>query len=90
MWIKVNIAPLFNLNLLSAACKKLYSDWLIIRAQNQFNILPLTGFGGGGGGGGMLTWSQNVDKNITLTVIKRSPQLYALSAVAFYYGMSRA
>ena len=30
----------FNLNLRSAACKMLYSDWLNIQIQNQVNILP--------------------------------------------------
>ena len=39
----------FNLNLLSAACKMLYSDWLKIRTQNQVNILsPKLIWSGGG------------------------------------------
>ena len=40
----------FNLNILSAACKMLYSGWLKVRTQNQVNILPAKWIWGGGGG----------------------------------------
>ena len=35
----------FNSNLLSAACKILYSDWLKIRTQTKLTSSPLNGLG---------------------------------------------
>ena len=72
----------FNLILISAACKILFSNRLKIRNQKQVNSLPRKRIGAGGGGGGrevqrggggerMLTWSQISADNMCLIKIRQ-------------------